>query len=288
MTLEDLIYRRLCNHQPLKDCLATYADAPAVFYQSAPDDTSDGWKEKTQYPRIDYVIDYQANPERKTSGVLTLNIYCSSKGAAPEDIEPTVQSLLRDVFFTTSDRTPYAMAWARSDAFDIKNDAPIIGVTVTFDIYAFPSHETVDPDPVQTMNHYIEEKYPSAIVIGGNTALPEEFQPTADAPVFYFRLAGLDTDRETNTVAWMNATIACHIFAGGQEVKYMKALADSLALAGEVIMPDTSPMFIKRLQADAALNALVAGQLRLSTQFGILRRAPLAHLLDHSEVEYRA
>lgn len=288
MTLEDLIYQRLCNHRPLRECLATYGDAPAVFYQSAPDDTSDGWKDKTQYPRIDYVIDYQANPDRKTSGVLTLNIYCSGNGAAPEDVEPIVQILLKDVFLTTSDGTPYAMAWARSDAFDIKDDAPITGITLTFDIFAFPSHETVDPDPIQTMNCYIERIYPSAKIIGGNTSLPEEFQPSAEAPAFYFRLAGLDTDRETNTVAWMNAAIACHIFAGGQEVKYMKAIADRLALAGEVIMPDTSPMFIKRLQADASLNALVTGQLRISAQFGILRRSPLPLTLEESVIHYRA
>ena len=288
MTLEDLIYQRLCGSVDLQAVLASYQEVPAVFYQSAPDDTSGGWENRRQYPRIDYVIDYQANPERKTSGVITLNIYCASDGVPPEEIEPAVRSLLKDVFLSPTEGAPYALAWARTDAFEIKGDAQIIGVTVTFDIYAFPSHETVDPDPIQTMNHYIEKMYRNAIVIGGNREIPETFQPTAEKPVFYFRLIGLDLDRETNTVAWMNGTIACHLFAGGEEVKYLKALTDMLALAGEVLMPDTSPMLIRRLQADASLSALVAGQLRLYTQFGILRRAPLAHILDHGEIEYRA
>ena len=288
MTLEDLIYKRMCDSEDLQRLLASYQKSPAVFYQSAPDDTSEGWASKKQYPRIDYVIDYQANPERKTNGVITLNIYCTTSGAPPEDIEPLVRDLLNDMFLSPTDGAPYAITWARTDAFEIKGDAQIIGVTVTFDIYAFPSHETVDPDPIQTMNLYVEKLFLSAIVIGGSKEIPESFQPTSKTPVFYFRLVGLDLDRETNTVAWMNGTIACHIFAGGEEVKYLKALADQMALAGEVIMPDTSPMFIRRLQADTSLNALVTGQLQISTQFGILRRSSLPLTLEEGVINYRA
>ena len=74
MTLEDIIYSRLTTDTTLGSQLAKYGKKPAVFFQTAPDDTATGWGQKKQYPRIDYIVDYVSNPERKTSGVLTLNI----------------------------------------------------------------------------------------------------------------------------------------------------------------------------------------------------------------------
>ena len=73
-TLEDLIYERLTGPDGPGGKLARFAGKPAVFYQYAPDDTDEGW-EGDQYPRIDYVVDMQANPERHTSGAMVVNIW---------------------------------------------------------------------------------------------------------------------------------------------------------------------------------------------------------------------
>ncbi|MCD8308892.1 MAG: hypothetical protein LUD19_03475 [Clostridia bacterium] len=287
MTLEDIIYSRLTASDDLQRMLAEYAENPAVFYMNAPDDKADGWASGKQYPRIAYMVDLQSNPERKTSGVLTLDIYCTEDGITPEEIEPTVRQMLCGVFIQPDNAPPFAMAWAKSEAYDqrTENDGLIIGVSVTFDIYAFPNQITSDPDPVLAMNHYIEENAPEMFVIGSRVQIDGELVPTFENPAIYFRQESIQIQRETNTVAWMDAVLACHIFAGGGEVEWMRELTNALALAGEVIMLDKSPMFITNLKADSTLDALSTGQLRFYVRFGILRRPKYTHPLLHPNRE---
>ena len=271
MTLEDVIYTRLTTSTALAALLATYNSAPAVFYQTAPDDSAAGWKQRKQYPRISYLVDYISNPERKTSGVMSLDILCTEEGASPEELEPIVRELLCGIFITPDEGPPYSLEWSRSDAFDqAKTDGTVIGVTVTLDVYAFPAQTTTDPDPVLAMNHYIEQLISDAVIIGGKKPTPQILTPTEAAPAFYSRLVSMQMQRQTNTVAWMDGVIACHIFAGGREITWLKFLTDRLALAGEVTMLDTSPMFLTNLKADSTVSALAVGQLRLYVRFGLL------------------
>lgn len=282
MTLEDLIYSRLTESDDLQRSLTKYGEKPAVFYLTAPDDKATGWNQRKQYPRIDYAVDMQHNPERKTSGVLTLNILSTEDGEPPEELEPIVRRLLCSVFLQPDNAPPFALAWARSDAFDQRTgDGLIAGITATFDVYAFPTQTTSDPDPVLAMNHYIEENAPEVFVIGGRKAIERIFIPTQDTPAFYFRLESLQLQRETNTVAWMDTVIGCHIFAGGAETEWLKAFVDNLALAGEVIMLDHSPMLLQNIKADSSLDALSTGQLHIYARFGILRRPSYKHPLIH-------
>ena len=288
MTFEDIIYNRLTESEDLKSMLAEYTESPAIFYLTAPDDKSDGWSNGEQYPRIGYVVDWQSNPERKTSGVLTLEILCTETGVTPEEIEPVVRQLLCGVFIQPDNASPLAMAWSRSEAYDQKNDdGLIIGVTVTLDVYAFPNQVTSDPDPVLAMNHFIDTNAPEMFVISGRVPIDGVLVPTYEKPAIYFRQESIQIQRQTNTVAWMDAVIACHIFAGGREVEWMKWLTDILALRGEVIMLDHSPMFMQNLKADSSLDALSTGQLRLYVHFGILRRPQYAHPLLHANREYQ-
>lgn len=82
-------------------------------------------------------------------------------------------------------------------------------------------------------------------------------------------------------MAWMNGTIAAHIFAPEEvRLKWMKAITDALALAGEVEMMDTSPMFLTNIKADSGAPPLTTGQLRISVRFGIIRRPKYAHALS--------
>ena len=291
MTLEDRIYNRLTGSNNLQRELTSYDGKPAVFYLTAPDDKATGWKQKKQYPRIDYAVDLQRNPERKTSGVLTLNILCTDEGKPPEELEPIVRQLLCGVFLLPDNAPPFALSWARSDAFDQQRsdgDGLITGITVSFDVYAFPTQTTSDPDPILAMHHYIEQNAPEAFVIGGRNTVAEEYTPTAKSPAFYFRLEQIQRQRETNTVAWMDAVIACHIFADGEEIAWLKAITDALAVAGEVIMLDNSPMFITNIKADSTLDALTTGQLRIYCRFGILRQQTYHHPLLHANREYEA
>lgn len=290
MTLEDLIYTRLSDPDGPAAKLARYGEAPAIFYQAAPEDTAAGWDGKRQYPRIDYTVDMQANPERQSCGVLTLNIWCSEQCAPPEDLEPEVRAMMREVFMHPDESPPYSLAWVRSDAFEGRSQANpatlVNGITVLFDLFAFPVQETTDPDPILAINEYVKQWAPDALVIGKDTL--ERFQiATTDQPIFYFRLASLQLQRETNTVAWMDGMIAGYIYAPEEtRLKWLKALVDVLSLDGEVTMLDTSPMFLRGIKADSAADPLTVGQLRLQIRFGLLRRPKYAHTLmkDHKAI----
>ncbi len=290
MTLEDLIYTRLSDPDGPAAKLARYGEAPAIFYQAAPEDTAAGWDGKRQYPRIDYTVDMQANPERQSCGILTLNIWCSEQCAPPEDLEPEVRAMMREVFMQPDESPPYSLAWVRSDAFEGRSQANpatlVNGITVLFDLFAFPVQETTDPDPILAIKVYVKQWAPDALVIGKDTL--EGFQiATTDQPIFYFRLASLQLQRETNTVAWMDGMIAGYIYAPEEtRLKWLKALVDVLSLDGEVTMLDTSPMFLRGIKADSAADPLTVGQLRLQIRFGLLRRPKYAHTLmkDHKAI----
>ncbi|MGN0489335.1 MAG: hypothetical protein ACI4HO_08750 [Ruminococcus sp.] len=289
MRLEDLIYNRLTSSAALAQLLTQYNGEPAVFYQLAPEDTQTGWDGRKQYPRIDYIVDYQADPERKTSGVLSLNIWSPQTGTPPEEIEPLVRELLTDVFLKPEGGPFYALSWARTDAFESKAQAEkdvagiVLGASVTFDVFAFPSQETTDPDPVQALNIYAKQLTPEGIVIGTHGEPDTIAEPRENAPVLYFRLDKLQTNRETNTVVWMDATIAGHVFARGEEIKWIRAIADTIARDGEVPLTDGSPLFIKKISADSSQSALTKGQLALTVQFGLLRRGQIGHRLNNAE-----
>ncbi len=285
-TLEDLIYNRLTAWPTLSEKLARYSNATAVFYQNAPSDTAPGWKSKAQYPRIDYTVDMQANPERQSSGQAIFNIWSIDTGTLPEEIEPDVRAALCGIFMAPDEEPPYCLAWQRSDSFEAANETErakqIVGITMIFDVYAFPNQITSDPDPIMAMNHFIKEWEPAAKVIG-HDALTPYYTAQEEAPAFYFRLASLETSTETNTVAWMNGVIAGHVFAPTAEarLRWLRYLVDTLALQGEVTMLDTSPMTIRKLTADAGLDPLSQGQIRVQMRFGILRKAyvsPLMHI----------
>lgn len=283
MTLEDLIYTRLSDPDGPAAKLARYGNAPAIFYQAAPEDTATGWDGKRQYPRIDYTVDMQANPERHSCGILTVNIWCSEQCDPPEDLEPIVRAAMRDVFIQPDEGPPYSLTWVRSDAFEghsQANPATLVnGITVLFDLFAFPVQETTDPDPILAINEFVKQWAPEALVIGKDNL--KQFQPfTMEHPIFYFRLATIQTQRETNTVAWMDGVIAGYIYAPEEgRLTWLKALVDVLALRGEVTMLDTSPMFLRGIRADSAADPLTVGQLRLQVRFGLLRRPKYAHTL---------
>lgn len=290
MTLEDLIYKRLIEAEEITRELATFGDLPAIFYQKAPDDQEQGWTDQRQYPRLDFVVDMQANPERQTSGLVSLNIWSHEAGTEPEAIEPLVLQELKDLFMQPTEGPPYCLRWARSDSFELRQtvikETQVIGITVLFDVLAFPSQETSDPDPIMAMNRFIRELVPEGKVIGADK-LPAYFRAERARPAFYFRLANIGLDRETNTVAWMTGTIRGHIFAPEAEerIQWLKAMIDQLAIQGEVTMPDNSPMFIRNIKGNSAADYLGTGQLELAVNFGILRRPIYAHTMKGTQID---
>lgn len=279
MTLEELIRSRLLQSEVLRERLVQYAGDPAIFYQQAPDDRAAGWPGR-QYPRIQLLADRRADPERQSSGVLEVGVYCIYEGVQPESLEPAVREALSNMFLWPDDEPPYSLAWARTVALDPTTDGQVLGVVVQFDLFAFPLQETSDPDPVTAMHEYIRAICPEGVLVGRDRP-GECFEPSGTRPAFYVRLGGLQALETTNTVVWMGSNMILHIFSGDAKVQlcWIKALVDRLAEDGEVTMLDKSPMFVQGIKANNAWDPLTTGQIQVQVRFGILRKHYLKHYI---------
>lgn len=289
MKLEQLIYKRFRDSTALCGQLAAYAGKPAVFFTESPDDRQAGWGGKTQYPRMEYNYDMQADGERKSAGTLAVSLLCSNDaGVTPEAIEPEIRKCLRDVLLKTDNGTLYAFAWARTDAFDMKErNELIVGSEVRFDIIEYSCQETTDPDPIVAMNRYVKRLYPESTVIGLDQ-MEDITEASEDSPVFYCRLTSVEKADETNTVAWMNGRISISILCpdSAVRIKMATAVANKLSLDGEAIMLDGSPMFITGLQANYKSDYLKDGQVFPAVRYGLLRHRPKPHGLRNANMEY--
>ena len=286
MKLEELIYSRISGANYGSPGLASFDGEPAIFFGPCPEDTDRGWGDRRQYPRISYGLDLRGDPERQTAGTLFCDVWCTEDGPAPEDIEPILRRVLCGVIMAPTDDNPCSFSWQASQTFQSNRDTKtdkVIGVTVTFDMIAFP--EQITSDPVLAMMKYIRDEYPEITVIGQDT-LPDFTEPSEDHPAVYFRLDSYEVGRETFTVAWLDGVVMCHLFAPGAAARqrWIRAITDDLACRGEVIMLDTSPMFLRRIAADNTLDPLSAGQIRLGATWGILKRPKYAHRLNHIHV----
>lgn len=292
MTLEELIHKWFTENKDLAGLLTTFAGRPAVFFQSAPADNQKGWAPAGQYPRIVYAIDMQADQERKSAGTMEISLLCDEAGTPPEGIEPTVKRCLKDLLILPDGGFPYCFAWARTDSFEISSretgtDTRVIGMEIRFDILEYVSQETTDPDPVMALNQYIKAEMPEVFVLGADQMAHFRVAETKN-PVFYCRLDSVEKSRETNTVAWMDGKIAVHVLCPAADIrlKWMMALANSLSLAGEVVMLDKSPMKINRLQVNTKADYLKEGQLLVTVHYGLLRYKNKPHIITEVNTDF--
>lgn len=293
MILEELIYKRFTESEELIKLLARFSGRPAVFSPEAPEDNMSGWENKKQYPRLIYNYDLQANEERSSAGTLSVTLLCQNTQdideIMPEMIEPFVRKCLKDVLLQQTDGPLYAFAWARTDAFDIEEpkNSLIVGVDIRFDILEYPNQETTDPDPVIGTNRFIKEMYPDSIVVGYDK-MNDITEASKEVPVIYCRLLTSDLAEQTNTVAWMDGRLAVHILCpdGVVRRKMAMAIAQKLSLAGEVILLDKSPMFIRRLQIDNKSDYLKDGQVFITGRYGLLRYKAKPYSLNNTSINY--
>lgn len=275
MKLEELIRERFIRSESLVKQIASFNGLPAVFSPESPDDEHIGWQGNSQYPKVVYNFDLQANEERHSAGTLSVSLLCQNTAeVTPEAIEPLVRDCLRDVILKPGGGNPYCFAWARTDAFtvDEENNSLTIGSEIRFDILEYPSQETTDPDPIMGANKYLKELYPECLVMGYDR-MEEITESTEQRPVIYCRLASMEKAQETNTVAWMDGKIAVHILCPSAEIrmKFVAGIAERMSLDGEIILLDGSPMFIKGLTANYRADYLKEGQILFTGHYGILR-----------------
>ena len=275
--LEELIRERLCSDERITKTVASYLKQPAVFFREAPEDTVKGWKNQRQYPKLVFTYDTVANAERKSTGTLLVTITClQESNILPEDLEPAVKEILKDIILKSETFEPVALSWFSTNTFTLineKQDQLVTGCEMTFDIMEFPSQVTTDPDPVDAMNHYLKEIVPEAVVLWKDS-IDDIVVASAEQPVIYTRLLRTQIDRQTNTVVWMNGELSVHFLCpdSSTRLKLLQGVTNRLSLDGEVIMLDKSPMFVQSLSGANPQDYITQGQLQISVQFGLLRR----------------
>ena len=296
-TIRGLIHRQVSRDPQIAGMLAAYSGQPAFFYQKAPSDSRPGWGKK-RYPRVDFAIDTQQDPERKTAGIMTVNIFVTTKvpqiGDRDPDraIEQRLIELLSGTFYTDPQEGTCCVEWQRSDEFTIETQTgekhpEVYGLTVIFDVLAFPPQLTTDPDPIQGLNRWTKDHFPTMTTIGYE-ALPVIFKPSDAEPAIYWRFEGTaTTNRQSYAVTWYTGVFYAHIIADSvmERNRWIKAIIEKAQLEGEVILPDTSPMFINRIAVRHNADPLRDGQLELTGQYGVLsppRKEPAQIKLNHA------
>lgn len=288
MTLEELIYSRLADNAAVRDMLTEYGGRPALFLQRAPDDTAQEWGAK-KYPRAEYLVDMVADPERHSSGVVSVHIYSDDAGSPPEDIAPAVRKALCDIIMQADDGA-YCITWERTELFDMeKNMSPntlVNGCSLTFLLIAFPAQMTKDPDPALAVQDYLKELEPEALVINKDY-IENVFEPSLHSPAFYVRVSQYETDRQTYALTWLNCIITIHIIVPTPEARnsWARFLADCLHMAGNVNMPDDSPLLIRKVAVDNAADYLTVGQISVRAQYAVTNYHENTHPLKERYFE---
>lgn len=272
--METIIYNYLCKNLNKENLIALYADVPAVFNTSAPDDMDDNWND-AQYPRCIFQLDMQADPERKISGRLFVDVMCKNETSSvlPEDLEEIVRAAVDGCFFSTKDLTLSAQ-WYSSDDFSDEKDKELSGITLAFDILAYPQQETESPDPVRAVNLWLKTLFPKAYVIGKDV-LPETWKPTDESPALYCRLSNLGESgllKSTYAVTWIGADMRINVMAPSEKVRstISKNSIQVLTNATRLMLDDGSPMMIERVTGNMAADPLREGQIQIKATYGVL------------------
>lgn len=292
MKFEELIYKRFTDYTVFSDKLTKYSGNPAVFYQKAPDDKQTEWGEE-QYPRIVYTIDMQADQERKSAGVMQVDLYCDESKTQPEDIEPDIRKCLINLIVKPDGNSHYAFAWAKTEMFDLIPSgrdrgvsAKIIGATLRFDILEYSQQETSNPDPAVAVQKWLKELEPDSLVIGEDH-IDMYYEPSGIRPAFYVRVVSYRTNRVTYAITWMDCTLAVHVIAPEPEMRnsWSRWIADQFNIAGEVRMLDDSLMLIQEVSVDTSADYLTRGQITVKAQYSMSRLGAEPHPLGYTTIQ---
>lgn len=288
--LDSLIYKTLESSDKLAGMLAQYDGQSAIFYQQAPQDTDKKWGE-IHYPMAVFSSDDRYNPERKSSGVLNIDVFCTDNNTVgPDDISPVIVDILSELFLT-GEKTTICVVWNRTDTFTSKpadeSNPVVTGNTVSLDILEFPLQVSTNPDPVLAINQWTKATARQSVVIGYDD-LPESFRPTDTQPAVYWRTAGAGSIvKNTYAVAWMEAQIVGHIFcpSPAERLKWIRTITDKLAIQGFIRLSDGSPMIVNRISYNPAADPLHEGQITVTGTYGVLKDTVDAPKLNHINLE---
>lgn len=282
--IEASLYQHLVTSESLSPYLATYAGRAAIFNQESPSDTDKEWGKGSQYGRIVYNVDLTGDAERKISGVLLVDVMCEKGKQIPEVIEAVVRPLIDGYFFSTDSITMSAQ-WRSSDYFATSTEK-VIGVTLTFDLLAFPKQTTIDPDPIALINKWTSENINGAKIIG-YSLLPAAWKPTDENIAVFWRLNQIQKCSwipDTYNCSWQTAVIDGYIMTGSEDlaVSIARWIANSLTIKKRLIFDDVSPLMIDRnISITSTHDRLRVRVISLEATYGILTPLPPKNPLNH-------
>ena len=275
-TIEDIIYEHLkALYADVDTCpLAVYGGVPAIFNTKAPDDTDELWETENQYPRIVFELSMQADPERKVSGRLFIDVMCLNtlNDTQPESLETAVKGSFDGCFFSNEELTISAQ-WVSSEPFSEK-DNELSGITLAFDVMAYPVQITESPDPVACVNEWLKTLYQNSHVIGKDV-LPQTWKPTNETPALYCRVTHLGESpmmKNSAAVTWIGADMKVYVMAPDEQVRstISKQIIQLLPKATTLILDDGSPLLIQRVQGNLGADMLKEGQIQIKATYGVL------------------
>lgn len=271
--METIIYTYLCEQFKEKNVLAQYTNVPAVFNTKVPDDVDDNWNDGLQYPRCIFELKMQADTERKISGRLYVDVMCENEKESiqPEELESIVKSAVDGCFFSTSDLTISAQ-WDTSEIFS-QNDNKLSGITLVFDIMAYPVQYTDSPDPILATNEWLKTIYQDSYVIGKDK-LPATWKPTDTNPALYCRLMTLGDGKlpSSAAVTWIGANMRINVMAPSEHVRsrIVKQTVQLLNNATRIMLDDGSPMLLDPATGNMVADPLREGQIQIKGTYGVL------------------
>lgn len=272
--IEQVLYEHLKAQSELTDFLATYAEAPAVFYAEAPADNDEQWESGPQYGRVVFDIDLQGDPERTMGGTLTVDILCKKGEQDPGDIEPIVRHIIHGYFFSSGKFT-VAAQWKGSALFT-EPKHKVTGCTVSFDLLAFPILTTSGVDVISRLNEWTSQ-IEGLYVINHDELPSAAWKPGKGVSAIYWRRLQVNPAakiRDTYASIWRTATIKGHIFS--EDIATASAVADDLTIrlytAKRLLKAGESPIMVDdRNTQDDGADPLRTGQLTVEATYCINR-----------------
>jgi len=287
--IETLFYEVLKQSEVLKKELASYAKQPAIFYQMLPHDMMENWKDKCSFPRMVYNIEWRYHAERKTDGIMAIDIYCTNENKkAPEDIAKEVVAMFEGLFLTEKTES-YCAVWDRTDSFETEETEPVVfGARVYFDVYRFSKQEGISPCPVWAMNTFIKEYQPNCILLG-HDEVNQKLYATAKNPIVFVKKESSKNMKTSYAMAWLEEVLNIVVFSSNVEEtrKWITAIYRDIAIEGETVMQNGSPFLVMGLQ-ESTENQPFMGQITVIGQYGILRKEPEKTKLNHATFQERS
>lgn len=279
-SLAALIYKTLTQNSELTEKLSQFKNKPAVFENFAPHEKNRRWSTTEKHPRIEYTVAFNSDTQRKIAGTLQVHATTTMESEDGAEIfDEIIKTLLDGIFVEATDHGTVAVKWSRSDGYTTQDEL-FTGVTVTFELLAFPKQISVsdtetEADPifslVQLTKSIIGEE--NAFYIDGGEQ-EETWMPTSDKPAIYWRTTSNNVFQITSGVVWFNQECVCHVITQNPSDRliYIRKITEGLAIAGEVTMVDEIPfIFIGSIRADSNADPITAGQINITGRYGVLR-----------------